>query len=293
MSRTVIFMLAASLAAFAQQPQEDQPVFGFSGHTLNADEAVERGLNSGVLVNIVPKRSTAWAAGLRRDDVIVEADSTTILSLEQLGSIMAAGGIGSTVSTVVVRDGERIPISWRVMGGMELNQGLGQPIPPLRVDTWIGEPVTREDLVGNFSVIVFWWNGIDGADAVVQTCRDLHAGLADKGVVVVPVHVIFRDFTLHPAEAAETYVRELDLPMSAAASSGERFARPGQEISPPLVIEDFSLFSVPTVIIGDPGGNIAGYALYSGQPDFAAELQKGIEQLIELEAQGLDEPSDP
>ncbi len=278
--RTITIGLLLLCGWASAQEMEPVAVYGFVGHTLFPDEAAAMGLYSGVIVNQLSDRSTASEAGLLRDDVVIEAAGTTVIAWEQLGQLIIATGIGNQLEVVVLRNGERVELSWRVQDNFEYSDGIGSPMLPLRVDSWTKEAVTVESLQGKVTVVMFWWKALDSAAEVVSMCKEWHDSLADKGLVVVPIHVVFRDFAIHTPEAVATYLAELDLPMSVGASSGGHLARPGEEMSPPLVITDWQLSSVPTIILLDKQGLIRGNFIFAGQEGFKEGVGGAIEELV-------------
>lgn len=279
MRNTIISILLLCGCVLAQQP-EPSPIFGFNGHTLFPDEAAAHGLHSGVIVNQVSSRSTAFEAGLRRDDVVIEAAGATVVAWEQLARLIIGTGLDNQLEVVVLRDGERVEMAWRVQSDAEYQQGFGTKMLPLRVDSWTGDPVTLESLQGRTVVLVFWRMGLDSAEEVVTMCKDWHESFAEQGLAVVPVHVVFSNFSTFTPESVAEYLAGIELPMSVGSASGEQLARPGDEMSPPLVVTDWQLMSVPTMILIDKQGVVRGNFIYGGQEGFKEGVTGAIGELV-------------
>jgi serine protease Do len=64
----------------------------------------------GVLIQVMRRDSSAYAAGLRPGDVIVSFNGTSIEDGGQLSRLIGDSAIGSTAAVVVIRDGDRVEL---------------------------------------------------------------------------------------------------------------------------------------------------------------------------------------
>jgi serine protease Do len=113
---------------------------GVSVTTVTREDAQRYGLRSpkGVLIQDFTNDSPARAAGLEREDVIVEVDGREIERVGQLQRIIASYNPGTTVEVTVVRDGDRRQFE------VELEEA---PVPQPEVAEREAEP-RHESLLG-------------------------------------------------------------------------------------------------------------------------------------------------
>ena len=72
---------------------------------------------AGAVVDEVSEQSAAEKAGMRKGDVIVEFDGERVRSARQLTRLVQETPAGRKVTAVVVRDGQRVPLSAELQSG--------------------------------------------------------------------------------------------------------------------------------------------------------------------------------
>ncbi len=274
----VVFVLVVPLAA----QEQDGPRLGFEGHTLEADEAAAFGVPSGIMVNEVTVGGPAEAAGLKRDDVLVEVDGARLLGLEELVHKVVALGIGGELKVTVLRGKERLPMSWKLQAFSEFSKMIGVKAPSVRADGWIGGEVpSMAKLAGKVVAIVIWQGaGAPEAEGIEKAFVSWHEELGARGLVVVPVHIVLAGQGRVPPAADVVKVLEgKKFPMSVGYASGERFFLGGQHVGQPLIVTDYRLLMVPSVILVDKEGKVA--ARWEGEgAGVGDEAKKKIEELL-------------
>ena len=92
------------------------PFLGISGQTVNAEFAAAENLpaEEGAYVAEVPKGTEAEKAGLRKGDLIVKLDSTTIRSMDDLILAVRRTSVGDTVTLSLYRDDALIEVEMKV-----------------------------------------------------------------------------------------------------------------------------------------------------------------------------------
>lgn len=275
----VLFVLAATLAA--QEPA-DGPRLGFEGQTLEADESVAFGVMCGVLVNEVSAGGPAEAAGLKRDDVVVELDGARLLGLDQLVSQAMRLGIGGELKLTVLRGKERMPMSWKLQANSEFQKMIGVKAPSIRADGWVGgEAPSTANLAGKVVAIVLWQGPAPNAADTEKMFLSWHEAFGAKGLVVVPVHVIVaRSQGTQPAAEAVKYVEEKKFPMPVGHATGERFLITGLPLAGPLIIADYRLQMLPAVILVDKEGKVAARWESDEEIGDGAAAKAKIEELL-------------
>lgn len=93
-----------------QNGKVKRPYIGISGKDLNEELARRNNLVVGVYIANVEDFSAAQKAGLRIGDVIVQADGTTITTMDELTEIKNAHQIGDTLKLKVNRNGQELDI---------------------------------------------------------------------------------------------------------------------------------------------------------------------------------------
>ncbi|MEK7865803.1 MAG: PDZ domain-containing protein [Planctomycetota bacterium] len=275
----VLFVLVLPLAA----QEQDGPRLGFEGQTLEADESVTFGAPSGVLVNEVTAGGPAEAAGLKRDDVVVEIDGAPLHGVEELVNKAQALGIGGELKVAVLRGKERLPMSWKLQAYSEFAKMVGVKAPSIRADGWVGgEAPVMAKLAGSVVAIVIWQSVDPKAADTEKMFLSWHEAYGAKGLVVVPVHVIIArgPGQTQPAEEGVKYVEGKKFPMPVGHGSGERFYLGGQQIAGPLVVADYRLQVVPSVILVDKAGVVAARWEANEEIGTGDEAKKKIEELL-------------
>ena len=97
--------------------------------------------NNGVLVQQVVKGSPADAAGLKRNDVIVEFQGKAFSDVQKLRLQVADTPVGKTVNLVVLRDGKRVPVTLTLRERDENMLAGNVPTQPEESSTGIGVTV--------------------------------------------------------------------------------------------------------------------------------------------------------
>ena len=92
----------------------DAPVLG-----ITVDTRPQEG--GGLYIRQVERDSNAWACGVRDQDVLVELNGQAVNSLEELKAIRDALVVGESVEIAVLRDGQRLELSFVVQGREELS----------------------------------------------------------------------------------------------------------------------------------------------------------------------------
>ena len=89
-----------------------RPVIGVSLYDLdslpllgNSDLRVDDNIKSGVVVNSVESGSDAEAAGLKRNDIIIKVDDTSVKGSAHLKYLLYKHNIGDSVKLTIVRNG--------------------------------------------------------------------------------------------------------------------------------------------------------------------------------------------
>lgn len=275
----ILVILAAQLAA----QEQDAPRLGFEGQTLEADEAVSSGAPSGVVVNEVTSGGPAEAAGLKRDDVVVEVDGARLYGFEQLANAAGALGIGAELKVTVLRGKERLPMSWKLQADSEFAKMIGVKAPSIRADGWVGgEAPSKANLAGKVVAIVIWQSVDPKAADLEKSFLAWHEAYGAKGLVVVPVHVTIArgPGQTPPAEEGVKYVEGKKFPMPVGHGSGERFYLGGQQIAGPVVITDYRVRVLPSVILVDKEGKVAARWESDEQLGTGDEAKKKIEELL-------------
>lgn len=254
-------LLAASLAAVAQEQEKDGPTIGFEGQTLEPEESVAAGVPSGVMVNRVPPGSPAEATGLKRDDIVCELDGKPLTGYEELANRVSELGIGKDLKVTVARGKDRVPMTWKIQAYSESLTMVGARAPMIRADGWVGgEAPSLEKLKGRPVLLVLWSGAIQDAEQVEAMIRALHEAYSPKGLAVVPVHMVVAAAgqPIQPADEAVKYVEGKKFPMPVGHASGERFFLQGMtQISAPLVAGDYRVQKMPSVILIDKDRKIA------------------------------------
>lgn len=275
----ILVILAVQLAA----QEQDGPRLGFEGQTLEADEAVSSGAQSGVVVNEVSPGGPAEAAGLKRDDVVVEVDGARLHGVEELLNKAHALGIGGELKVTVLRGKERLPMSWKLQAFSEHMKMIGVKAPSIRADGWVGgDAPSMAKLAGSVVAIVLWQSVDSKAAETEKMFLSWHEAYGAKGLVVVPVHVIIArgPGQTPPAEEGVKYVEGKKFPMPVGHGSGERFYLGGQQVAGPLVIADYRLQVLPSVILVDKEGKVAARWESDEQIGTGDEAKKRIEELL-------------
>jgi serine protease Do len=101
--------IAVLLAVPAVATSSDDAFLGISSRGLRGEEAREMGLPSrnGALIEKVYEGTSAEAAGIQRDDVIVEFGGSPVFDDSDLTDLIDDQLPGDRVTIVVVRDGEK------------------------------------------------------------------------------------------------------------------------------------------------------------------------------------------
>ncbi len=276
-------LLAASLAALAQEPEKDRPTLGFEGQTLEPEEAVAAGVPSGVMVNGVPAGSPAEAAGLKRDDIVSELDGKPLTGVEELANRVGELGIGKDLKVTVARGKDRVPMTWKIQAYSESLSMVGVRAPMIRADGWIGgEAPSLEKLKGRPVLLVLWSGAMQNAEQVETLIRSLHEAYSPKGLAVVPIHLVVAQAgqQTQPADEAVKYVEEKKFPMPVGHASGERFFLQGiTQVSPPLVASDYRVQRMPSVVLIDKERKIA--ARWEGTEVGSGDAMKAkLEELL-------------
>lgn len=105
----------------------------FINHILDAGEtwrptigitcyAVEAGGAAGVMVETVDQGTPAFEAGLSRMDLIIAANGIPVDSLYTLKRILNEVGVGGTLTCTILRDGERVELSFTLIDGLATDQ---------------------------------------------------------------------------------------------------------------------------------------------------------------------------
>ncbi|GEM_PF-2580847 len=275
----ILFVLAVPLAA---QEQKDGPRLGFEGQTLEADEAQSFGVPSGVLVNEVTPGGPAEAAGLKRDDVLVEMDGARLQGVEEVITRVGVLGIGGDLQLTVLRGKERLPMSWKLQAYSEFAKMIGVKAPSIRADGWVGgEAPAMAKLAGRVVAIVIWQGPAPNAADTEKMFLSWHEAFGAKGLVVVPVHVILAQAQgTQPADEAVKYLEGKKFPMPVGHASGERFLISGMRLAGPLIIADYRLQMVPSVILVDKEGKVAARWESDDEVGTGDAAKKKIEELI-------------
>jgi serine protease Do len=92
----------------------DAPVLG-----ITVDTRPQEG--GGLYIRQVERDSNAWACGVRDQDVLVELNGQAVNNLEELKTIRDALVVGESVDIAVLRDGQRLELSFVVQGREELS----------------------------------------------------------------------------------------------------------------------------------------------------------------------------
>lgn len=274
-----LFVLAVPLAA----QEQDGPRLGFEGQTLEADEAATFGVPSGILVNEVTVGGPAEAAGLKRDDVILEVDGARLLGVEELVHKVVALGIGGELKVTVLRGKERLPMSWKLQAFSEFSKMTGVKAPTVRADGWVGgEAPAMAKLAGSVVAVVIWQGaGAPEAEPLEKMFVSWHEAYGAKGLIVVPVHIIIAggQGRIPPAADVVKVLEGKKFPMPVGHASGERFFLGGQHVAGPLIVADYRLQMVPAVILVDKQGRVA--ARWEGDTvGTGDEPKKKIEELL-------------
>ncbi len=94
----------------------EHPFLGISGQTVTVDFAKTEKLpvNEGAYIVETTKGTEAEKAGLRKGDVVVKLDSTTIRSMDDLILAVRRKAVGDTVVLSLYRDGKLIEVDMKV-----------------------------------------------------------------------------------------------------------------------------------------------------------------------------------
>ncbi len=92
-----------------------RPAIGISGEQLPAAARVYYGLPEGVYVTYVSPDSGAWAAGVRKGDIITAINGTAVSSVDALNTVKNRYSAGDTVTLTIYRSGQSADVDITLM----------------------------------------------------------------------------------------------------------------------------------------------------------------------------------
>lgn len=84
----------------------ERPGLGITGMAVSASQSAIYDLPVGIYIQSVMKGGSADLAGIKVNDILIQFDGTTIMTMEQLKSLIAQKHIGDLVEVKVIREGE-------------------------------------------------------------------------------------------------------------------------------------------------------------------------------------------
>lgn len=140
---------AMARSVFESLVKTGRVVRGFLGvSVVNLNQALANQYNApslaGVLVSNVSSSGPASEAGLRRGDIILEFNGTTIRSDEQWIAVVASTAPGTQGQLRIIRDGE--PLSIQVEVGEQPSSGRGGVSGPISIEEGVLRGVEIQDL---------------------------------------------------------------------------------------------------------------------------------------------------
>jgi uncharacterized protein (TIGR03067 family) len=157
----------------------------------------------------------------------------------------------------------------------------GRPAPEFEgVMGWWGQPVKLADLKGKYVLVEFWGYWCGPCIGAMPVLIELHEKYADKGLVIVGVHMDGRgevDTAAKLDEKIAGYQKDVwkgkTMPFPSALVSGKRVGE-GDDARPGGTIARYGVNSFPTTVLIDPDGKVVGKFHARDIKDASAEIEK-------------------
>ncbi len=272
----VLGAVLAMWAAAALAQDADRPFMGVKGAPLSAEEAEALGIPGGGRVDWVYPNGGAARAGLKRGDVIVQADGQQVFGFFDMVSFVRKKKIGDEVALTVQRGSEKKDLKVTLGSYREFSTMKGAAAPPLRVDEWIGEPVDLAALKGKVVVLVFWSIKSETWKLLEPDYQALAKELGGK-FTTIGIHVANDRFEEQTPEAVKAALQEHPFAGSVALASGARMKRAQDGRGEPLVQVDYRFQQLPAIIVIDAEGKVAFKS--EGADLYVSDVRKALQDV--------------
>ncbi len=269
----VVFASWAALAA----AQEDRPFMGVKGAPLSVQEADALGIPGGGRIDYVIPDCAAAAAGLLRDDVIVEAQGQPIVGFFDMVNLVRGQKVGGEVKITILRGGERKELTVTLRSYREWSTMKGTPAPALRVDEWIGDPQDLAAMKGKVVVLVFWSIKSETWKLLEPDFQSLAKDMTGK-VQTIGVHVANDRFEEQTPDAIKAILKEKPFPGPVALASGQPLRDTREGRGDPLVQMDYRFEQLPAIVVIDAEGKVAFKSF--GADLYVSDVRKAVTDLV-------------
>lgn len=272
----VFGVVLAMWAAAALAQEADRPFMGVKGAPLPAEDAEALGIPGGGRIDWVYPTGGAAKAGLKRGDVIVEADGQQVYGFFDMVILVRKKKIGDEVALTVRRGAETVKLKASLGSYREFSTMKGAVAPPLRVDEWVGEPVDLAAMKGKVVVLVFWSIKSETWKLLEPDYQALAKELAGK-ITTVGIHVANDRFEEQTSEAVKAALAEHPWGGSVAIANGApmKDARGSGE---PLAQVDYRFQQLPAIVVIDAEGKVAFKS--EGADLYVSDVRKALQDLV-------------